>query len=86
MALFAAAAVAAGAFVSFAFGTCHDSGGLCADEFSSTHVEAYAGGVVLAGVAAGCCVWAVRARRTVALAAVLAATFVTALAAVLIEL
>jgi len=37
--------------VSFALGTCHDSGGFCADSFSSTHVGAYAVGVVLMSAA-----------------------------------
>ena len=42
----------AGAVVAIGFGRCHDSGGFCADEFSSTHVEAYASGAVLASLAA----------------------------------
>ena len=50
--LVAAAGFFAGGFVTFALGGCHDSGGFCADEFSSTHVEAYASGAVLATIAA----------------------------------
>lgn len=38
---------------SFALGTCHSSGGFCADEFSSTHVTGYAGGALLLATATG---------------------------------
>lgn len=46
----AACGLAGGA--SFAFGTCHDAGGFCSARFSSTNVEAYAGGVLLLTMAA----------------------------------
>ena len=49
----AAAGFFAGGFITFALGGCHDSGGFCSDEFSSTHVEAYASGATLAAIAAG---------------------------------
>lgn len=51
-ALVVAVALAAGALIAFGFGGCHDSGGFCAGEFSSTHVEAYASAAVLAALAA----------------------------------
>lgn len=50
--LVVAALLALGALVAFGFGKCHDSGGFCAEEFSSTHVEAYASAAVLGALAA----------------------------------
>lgn len=50
--LVVAALLAVGALVAFGFGRCHDSGGFCAEEFSSTHVVAYVSAVVLGALAA----------------------------------
>lgn len=63
----AAIGAVAGA-ASFALGTCHDSGGFCADEFSGTHIEGYAGGSMLLGLAAGlaAAAWTLRPRPAVA--------------------
>lgn len=50
----------------FALGSCHDSGGFCAESFSGTHVFLYAIGVVLLSLAAGGLAAAVTARRDIA--------------------
>ena len=73
--LTAAAGFFGAGFVTFALGGCHDSGGFCADEFSSTHVEAYASGATLAAIAAGLTALAFTRRiiRLVAAAASVAA-------------
>jgi uncharacterized membrane protein YhhN len=55
----------AAGLASFALGTCHDSGAFCADRFSSAHVEAYAGGVLLVSSAVGLLTLTVTRRRGV---------------------
>ncbi len=48
-----------------ALGTCHDSGGFCAETFSATHVTLYAMGVALLSLATAALVSAVTRRRAV---------------------
>ncbi len=67
--MLAAAGAGAGGVASFALGTCHDSGGFCADRFSSTHVEAYAGGVLLVSSAVALLTLTVTRRRVAVAAA-----------------
>ncbi len=47
IAVFGAVGLGFAGFASFALGTCHDSGGFCADSFSGTHVFFYAVAVAL---------------------------------------
>lgn len=84
--LLAAALAAFGGAASFALGTCHDSGGFCADEFSSTHVEAYAGGVLLLSLAVGGIAAAAWLRLRPALVAAAVTAGAVSLAAVLVEI
>jgi hypothetical protein len=63
-----AAGAGSSAVVLFALGSCHDSGGFCAGEFSSTHVESYGSAAVLAAIALAAAVAVVR-RGVLALAA-----------------
>ena len=49
-----------------ALGTCHDSGGFCAGDFSATHVVLHALGVLLLSLAAGVLAGALTSRRDVA--------------------
>lgn len=80
-----AAALAAGAFVSFAFGGCHDAGGFCASEFGSTHVDAYASASVLAGLAALVVARLLTRRWAVVLVAAAAGALLTVAFAVILE-
>ena len=80
-----AAGAAFGAFVLFAFGSCHDAGGFCAGEFGSTHVESYASAAVLAGIALPAAVATVRRGAVVLVTAALAGAGVVALLAWLYE-
>ncbi|HUQ39386.1 MAG TPA: hypothetical protein VM030_04470 [Acidimicrobiales bacterium] len=80
-----AAGFGIGGLVVFSFGGCHDSGGFCSDEFSSTHVEAYASGAVLVALAAlGVALVFTRRPWKLATAAVLAGV-VAGVAAVALE-
>lgn len=74
-----------GASAAFAMGTCHDAGGFCAEEFSATHVEAYATASVLAGLAAASATSAFSLRRTSLTIAVTVGALATALLAVIGE-
>lgn len=77
--------LALGALVAFGFGRCHDEGGFCAQEFSSTHVKAYASAAVLGALAAATAVVPF-SRRPVPLAvAAFAAAGLVALLAVRVE-
>ena len=77
-----ALALFAVALVSFGFGGCHDSGGFCASEFGSVHIEAYASSAALAALGtlvAACCF----TRRIVVLASTaVAAAALVGLAAI----
>jgi uncharacterized membrane protein YhaH (DUF805 family) len=55
-----------GGAATFALGSCHDSGGFCAESFSGTHVVLYAIGVILLSVASGVLAGALTTRRGVA--------------------
>lgn len=70
---------------SFALGTCHSSGGFCADEFSSTHVTGYAGGALLLATATGLVAAALSLRLRAALVSGAVAGVAVAVAAALLE-
>lgn len=84
--LVAAVAAAVAGAASFPLGTCHDGGGFCADEFSSTHVEGYAGGSLLLGLACGLAASALALRLRPTLIWGTAAAGAVALSAVLLEM
>jgi hypothetical protein len=68
-----------------ALGSCHDSGGFCAESFSGTHVLLYSIGVVLLSAAAGVLAAAITRRRSVAAGIAAAAGVVLLLLVVVAE-
>jgi uncharacterized membrane protein (DUF485 family) len=66
-----------------ALGTCHDSGGFCAESFSGTHVLLYSIGVLLLSAAAGVLAAAIARNRPVAFG-IAAATGVLLLALIVV--
>lgn len=77
--------LAAGAFLGVAFGTCHDSGGFCEGEFTSTNLEAYTTGAVLAGLGGATLALVASRRWRVLAAAFLLGVTVAVTVAVLAE-
>jgi hypothetical protein len=60
-----AAALGAGGFALVALGSCHESGGFCAESFGATHVVLYAIGVMVLAAATALATLAVTRRRDV---------------------
>lgn len=80
-----AAGFGSGALFLFALGSCHDSGGFCAAEYSSTHTESYASAAALAAVALPAAVVIVSRRVIVLAGAAIAGAGIVALLAALYE-
>ena len=80
-----AAGLGSSALFLFALGSCHDSGGFCSSEYSSTHTESYASAAVLAAIALPSAVAIVTRRALPLLTAAIAGGGIVVLLAALYE-